>query len=219
MPEINDQIGDKRLRSTHYARTDRAVVLAFCRLLRRKPYEKITVADLLEETPISRAAFSQHFTGKEAIAAQMYEEYCQVQSDVIEKMGSSEESAYTEIVRTMLTAHWEVLEGLQHIHTEEIDLRERTEEDLRRAYVRKSKNPRRELEAEVYAGAMSAYRTALMKQIGAETGDPSVFNEVMINVFLEIMHWSEDKALRKTMEEKLGYGGRPGKAQGRKKHV
>lgn len=46
---------------------DKAIVQTFCLLLKQKSYEEITIQDILDATPISRAAFYQHFVDKEAI--------------------------------------------------------------------------------------------------------------------------------------------------------
>ena len=43
-----------------YLRTDRAIQSALLSLLGKKPFEKITVQDILDETPVSRATFYKH---------------------------------------------------------------------------------------------------------------------------------------------------------------
>ena len=43
-------------------------------LLSRKPFEKITVQDILDNTPVSRATFYKHFKDKYEIAEKIQEE-------------------------------------------------------------------------------------------------------------------------------------------------
>ena len=57
-----------------YYRTHRAIQSAFLTLLSRKPFEKITVQDILDNTPVSRATFYKHFKDKYEIAEKIQEE-------------------------------------------------------------------------------------------------------------------------------------------------
>jgi len=50
--------------STQFARTDKAIQTAMVHLLKSKPFEKITVQDILDETPVSRATFYKHYRDK-----------------------------------------------------------------------------------------------------------------------------------------------------------
>ena len=44
-----------------YIRTDKAIKQALITLLKNKPFEKITVQDILDETPVTRSTFYKHF--------------------------------------------------------------------------------------------------------------------------------------------------------------
>ena len=57
-----------------YYRTHRAIQSAFLTLLSRKSFEKITVQDILDSTPVSRATFYKHFRDKYEIAEKIQEE-------------------------------------------------------------------------------------------------------------------------------------------------
>ena len=51
-------------KSPQYLRTDKAITNALIHLLREKPFEKIIVQDILDETPVTRATFYAHFKDK-----------------------------------------------------------------------------------------------------------------------------------------------------------
>ena len=47
-----------------FLRTDKAIKQALIHLLNVKPFEKITVQDILDETPVTRSTFYKHFHDK-----------------------------------------------------------------------------------------------------------------------------------------------------------
>lgn len=58
------------------ARTERAVEAAFCALLERKRYARITVQDVLDEADVVRSTFYAHYRGKEDLLARLVDEIC-----------------------------------------------------------------------------------------------------------------------------------------------
>ena len=57
--------------STQFRRTDRAIIDATIRLLRERSFEELTVQNILDETPVSRATFYAHFHDKYEVAERM----------------------------------------------------------------------------------------------------------------------------------------------------
>ena len=47
-----------------FLRTDKAIKQALIHLLKTKSFEKITVQDILDETPVTRSTFYKHFHDK-----------------------------------------------------------------------------------------------------------------------------------------------------------
>ena len=47
-----------------FQRTDKAIMQAMVSLLKKKSFEKITVQDILDETPVTRATFYAHYHDK-----------------------------------------------------------------------------------------------------------------------------------------------------------
>lgn len=64
-------------RNMQYRRTDRAIVQGFLKLLEKKPYEKITVQEILEEALVSRNTFYLHYRDKADIAEKLYHDFIQ----------------------------------------------------------------------------------------------------------------------------------------------
>lgn len=62
-------------RVNQYERTDRDITNALLKLMEEKPFEKITVQDILEEALVNRSTFYQHFTDKYAVLERLQEKY------------------------------------------------------------------------------------------------------------------------------------------------
>ena len=58
-----------------YIRTDKAIKQALMKLLKTKSFEKITVQDILDETPVTRSTFYKHYHDKYEIAEKMQEDF------------------------------------------------------------------------------------------------------------------------------------------------
>ena len=63
-----------------FVRTDKAITQALISLLKVKPFEKITVQDILDETPVTRSTFYKHFHDKYEIAEKMQQEFFEAQA-------------------------------------------------------------------------------------------------------------------------------------------
>ena len=191
-------------RTSHYIRTDKAIVQTFCQLLKKKPYDKITIQNILDATPISRAAFYQHFADKEAIGEQMLEEYGKIKDEIVRQMALLGESHYTSIVRQSSKEHRELVDALLKIHTPRVDLASVLEKQLEELYMKTSGSPACEYEAKIYAAALTKYQLITMNLPDPSTaGDATFYNQVMIEVFLNLMRWQDDDALRKFLHNKL----------------
>lgn len=191
-------------RTTHYIRTDKAIVQTFCQLLKRKPYEKITVQDILDATPISRAAFYQHFADKEAIGEQMMEEYVKIRDELVAQMAKLGEDHYISIVKRSSEEHGDLVAALMKIHTPRVDLASALTDELKARYKQGTDSPYADMEAQVYAAALGQYQVATMQQpADINAGDATLYNHVMIEVFLTLMQWQKDDAFRKLLYGRL----------------
>ena len=195
---------ENKNRTTHYIRTDKAIVQAFCDLLKLKSYEEITVQDILDKTPISRAAFYQHFLDKEAIGEQLLEEYFELLQTISAEMGLKGEAQYTKIVQAAMLTHSEHVEALRKIHTEKVDLESRLCKVFEEEFLKKSKSKYKSIEAKIYARAMTVYQLYGMENVNLdEAGNPIIYNSVMINSFLKLMRWEDNKEIREYLFSRL----------------
>ncbi|MCR5145272.1 MAG: TetR/AcrR family transcriptional regulator [Lachnospiraceae bacterium] len=191
-------------RTTHYIRTDKAIVAAFCKILKFKPYETITIQNILDETPISRAAFYQHFPDKEAIAEQMMEEFMSLKNSIVQEMEDIQDSKYSQIVEKSLSINKDLILSLSKIHTPNVDLKQAIMENSINSYLKSSDSTYREIESQVYAQALSEFQLYTLKnESPADPGDPSFYNTVMINVFLKIMNWQNNQDIKAYLESNL----------------
>ena len=206
---------EKTTCTTQYIRTDKAIVNAFCALLKRLTYEEITIQDILDETPISRAAFYQHFTDKEAIAEQLMDEYLMLNKSIIDKMNGSDVERYSAIVTESMKYHPDLIPSLLKIHTERVDLKSRLIRDLEQNYLAGSTSEYRELEAQIYASALSQYQVASMERSNPaehpvsdaysveNIASAKVYNHVMIEMFLKLMRWSDNDRIRQYLHKNI----------------
>ena len=176
----------------------------FCQLLKRKPYEKITIQNILDATPISRAAFYQHFADKEAIGEQMMEEYIKIRDELVAQMAKLGEDHYISIVKRSSEEHGDLVAALMKIHTPRVDLASALSDELEARYKQGTDSPYADMEAQVYAAALGQYQFATMLlPTDVSAGDAALYNHVMIEVFLTLMQWQKDDAFRKLLYGRL----------------
>jgi len=87
--------------STQFARTDKAIQAAFISLLKSKPFEKITVQDILDETPVSRATFYKHYHDKYEIAEKMQQEFVGMQRQIVKAAIGVDSLQSSELLRRL----------------------------------------------------------------------------------------------------------------------
>ena len=58
-----------------FQRTDKAIMQAMVSLLKKKSFEKITVQDILDETPVTRATFYAHYHDKYEVVEKMLDHF------------------------------------------------------------------------------------------------------------------------------------------------
>lgn len=195
---------NKEKHSSQYIRTDKSIVQAFCQLLKTKNYENITIQDILDATPISRAAFYQHFEDKEAIAQQMMNTFLDMQQEIIKEMGKKGEANYIRIVEHYALVHRDFFQALQKIHTSNINLENTIASALKEQYLDDNKGVYCEMEASIYAKTLCEFQIySMMSENGISPGDPMVYNTVMINIFLYLMKWSDRKEIRNYLMDHL----------------
>ncbi len=146
--------------SPSFIRTDNAIMHAFISLLKRKSFEKITVQDILDKTPVTRGTFYAHYHDKYEIAEKMLEKYLEVRSRVRAKMHSANVSKHPSLLISSEINH-DMIEALLKIHTENVDLRQAIVEEFEKEYLAGSNSPTANIEARIFAQARAELEFAI----------------------------------------------------------
>lgn len=174
-------------KSPQFTRTDKAITNALIHLLKDKPFEKITVQDILEETPVTRATFYAHFQDKYEIAERMQEEYFRIEEEVVRQLSREKRANYPAVIQQTLNRNRELVEALLKINTDRVNLRSSIAAELEKKYLNSSSSPTRGTEAKVYAQAMTAFQFACMRDNDTNCFSTDFINRVMVEVLLYIL--------------------------------
>lgn len=171
-------------------RTERAITNALIQLLKRKPFEKITVQDILDETPVTRATFYAHFRDKYEIAERMLDLFIQTRAEIHNAFLSSPASLEATLKSARLDKDFTT--ALMKIHTEKVDFRKTLAVELEREYLKSSTSPTREIEARIYA---QAYLELYLALFDSDTADVSADRayQMLVPVTLKLLNISGDK--------------------------
>lgn len=124
-----------------FARTDKAIQNAMNQLLKSKPFEKITVQDILDETPVSRATFYKHYRDKYEIVEKMQEELLAAQELVVRAMTGIESVDNSEFLRAYSDRYRESMQSLLNVQTENVNLTRKLTTELDRLYRKNADGP------------------------------------------------------------------------------
>lgn len=169
-----------------FERTDRAITNALISLLKVKSFEKITVQDILDETPVNRATFYAHFHDKYEIAERMLNEYEALAKNIAEQLSIEKKSNYSKIMQTAFLQKKELVEALLKIRTDKVDLRMTIASGWRQKYLTESNSPNKETEAEMYAQAMTAFQLSFMTDNSSTHFSSTYVDHLMIEILLHV---------------------------------
>lgn len=190
-------------RNTLYQRTDRAIQDAMIRLLREKSFEKLTVQDILDETPVTRATFYAHYHDKYEVVERMQERYVQILHETPGQISSLDRARYPQWIKQSLLRHGELIDALFKVHTNRVDIRAATAELHRERYLARRSGDTAEAEAEIYAQTMTALQMAYLHGDGRALEDEDYYDKVMVEVFLRVLRLEDDRDLRRQIMKKL----------------
>lgn len=174
-----------------FLRTDKAIMQALISLMREKPFEKITVQDILDETPVTRATFYAHYHDKYEIVERMLSHFFAMKEAARAKVSAAPASRTQEFVQKMYLDNRELIEALQKIHTEKVDFRQAVANELEQEYLSGSDSPSKKIEARIYAQAMTELHLSFAED---EHPDFAVeyWNHVFISVAMKLMNLTGD---------------------------
>lgn len=189
--------------STQFLRTDKAIILALIRLLNQKPFERITVQDILDETPVTRATFYAHFRDKYDVAERMQEEFLVMLEEIIQQFQKSRKSQYPAIIHSARQMNQEFVHALMKIRTDTVDIPRILAKRLENEYLRTSDSPTRAAEAYVYAQTMVALQLSYFLPDNPSDNSESYFDDLVIAAFLRILHLETDDKIKQELYRAL----------------
>ena len=181
-----------------FLRTDKAIRQALINLLKIKPFEKITVQDILDETPVTRSTFYKHFHDKYEIIERMQDEYFQSRAELQTAIHSSPQKSSLNMINQRKQNN-ELLEALLKVHTEHVDIRKSLAQESVSYYLNNSNTPTAEIEAEIFSQAITALQ---LSNSFKEDFSFEYMHTLFINVFMKLLGIPEDEELHKLLLDK-----------------
>lgn len=181
-----------------FIRTDKAIKQALIQLLKQKPFEKITVQDILDETPVTRSTFYKHYQDKYEIIEKIQEEFFASQME-IRKALFENANHYSVYMKKMSNQNRELMNALLKVRTENVDFRQSLADQAEKFYLEKATGPNKKIEAQVFAQAVTAYQ--LSENVDNDFSFDYMY-DVWIAVSLRLLGLSDDDELRKTLKKK-----------------
>lgn len=175
-----------------FLRTDKAIRQALITLLKTKSFEKITVQDILDETPVTRSTFYKHYHDKYEIVEKMQDDFFETHTILSRELHSNPSTAFITLQK-MLRENREILETLLHVRTEHVDLRQSLAKYAESYYLQHNNNPNRYIEAEVFAQMITAFEISSHIK---ENPTLEFMYDTVISAMFMALRISEDEELR-----------------------
>ena len=183
-----------------YLRTDRAIQSALLSLLGKKPFEKITVQDILDETPVSRATFYKHFHDKYEIVEKIQDEILHTHTELRTSQAQATPDQYPALMERFSLRYKEISQLLMKVQTERVNLPLALVEESRQYYLSTTGSPTRELESRIYAAASTATMGAMLDE-KLDCPLDKVYDATM-SVAMRMMGLPDDPDLRELILKK-----------------
>lgn len=149
--------------NTQFLRTDKAISSAFLHLLEKKPFEKITVQDILDATPVSRATFYKHYRDKYEIIERMQADLMMTYAELFDALSESTPDSFSLLVQQHGVRHQDTAKVLMQVRTEAVDLPRALEQEARTRYPAEPDSETGALEARIYGAAVSTFFIGLVE--------------------------------------------------------
>ncbi|MFV0364190.1 MAG: TetR/AcrR family transcriptional regulator [Suipraeoptans sp.] len=204
----------KSTKGLTYKRTEKAILNAFMVLASKKPFENITVQNILDEALISRYTFYHHFHDKyevaETIQANLFENFefffkNEFPSLETSSMSSDKFNETAQIVLLKLFNENQLaFQALKNIHTENVNIFNKIKVFFKTQYLNNANsshtnNELLTLESSIYGGLITSVLeyTKDFPVSGLGNNLPAHLNDAYINVFLYAMGIQEKDSIKK----------------------
>ena len=179
--------------NTQFQRTGKAIIQAMVSLLKRKSFEKITVQDILDETPVTRATFYAHYQDKYEVVEKMLDQFLIGQGTTKEKIHANFPDSFHEIVRSSFGANREYAQALISVHTDRVDFTKAIMDRHRKQYLAEHKSSTAKAEARIYAAARTSVYLSFLQDDITDFSYQEI-NNVLISAVLALLDLPEDDA-------------------------
>jgi len=185
--------------NTQFQRTDKAIKQALINLLKIKSFEKITVQDILDETPVTRSTFYKHFHDKYEIVERMQDEFFAAQME-LRISAHKNPQQFAPAMLTLRKQNNELLHALLKVHTEQVDIRQALAKQSAEYYISTtSPTTTTSVEAEIFSQVVTAYQLACPD---SEAFSFEHMHNIYISVFMKLLGISDDEETRKLLTKK-----------------
>lgn len=189
-------------RNPNFIRTDKAIIQAFIQLLNEKPFEKITVQNILDKTPVTRATFYAHFHDKYEIAEKMQSYFLEISDSVREELKNTGSSQYEFLMKRYLATHRDLTEALLKIHTEKVDIRQAIADKFEHYYITLLNPKASASEARIYGLIRAELELSAIYDESIITSFANN-NELTLSITMNLLRLADDDEVWNYLRNKL----------------
>ena len=176
-----------------FQRTDKAILQAMVALLKKKSFEKITVQDILEETPVTRATFYAHYHDKYEVVERMLDQFLAGYGAIGEILRAAAPENFQDTARANFMVNREYAQALTSVHTDRVDFTKAVMESHREKYLSKHNSSTAKAEARIYASARTGLYLSFLQEDITDFSQEQI-NHILISAILALLDLPGDDA-------------------------
>lgn len=188
--------GDFELKRTlQYHRTHRNITDAFIKLIIEKPFEKITVQDIITEAMINRSTFYQHFSDKYAMLKDLQEKHMNeliFEHENILKHKHTDLVHIDQVMGSYMKKNRQVLKSLLKIKTEHVDIVKQWKNYFFQYFQENSNSPLIDIEADMLSGLFVNFFIYFLEHDDLQENYSTIMFESFFKVILVFFQIDKD---------------------------
>ena len=177
--------------SPQFLRTDKAIIQAMVSLLKKKSFERITVQDILEETPVTRATFYAHYHDKYEVVEKMLDQFIAEHGTTQGKIRAHFPERFHEVIRSSFLVNREYAQALLSVHTDRVDFTRAIVDSHRSHYLATHNSTTAKAEARVFAAARAALYFSFLQEDITDFSFENL-NHILISAVMALFDLPED---------------------------
>lgn len=186
-----------------FQRTDKVIMQAMVSLLKKKSFEKITVQDILDETPVTRATFYAHYHDKYEVVEKMLDHFLSGYGETGEIIRAAPPENFCDTARSNFLINKEYAQALMLVHTDRVDFTAAIMESHRKKYLSEHNSSTAKAEARIYASARTALYQSFLQEDITDFSHEQI-NKILISAVLAVFDLPEDDTETRTfLQRKL----------------